>query len=65
MSSMERCFILPRVSNFLDVAPWLILVLSRLSQLHVQEGALVCRRCSRQYPITQGIPNMLLTESEV
>lgn len=34
-------------------------------QIHVQEGALVCRKCSRQYPITQGIPNMLLNEHEV
>lgn len=34
-------------------------------QVHIQEGALVCRKCTRQYPIRQGIPNMLLQEHEV
>lgn len=29
------------------------------------EGALVCPVCDRHYPIRNGIPNMLLNETEV
>eukprot|EP00727_Mastigamoeba_balamuthi_P001312 m51a1_g11178 hypothetical protein (123) ;mRNA; r:332104-332711 len=36
-----------------------------LLDLHVEEGALVCTHCNRRYPITEGIPNMLLTEDEL
>ena len=32
---------------------------------HVTEGQLVCRNCSRQYDIKNGIVNMLLNEDEV
>jgi multifunctional methyltransferase subunit TRM112 len=31
-------------------------------QVHVKEGALKCPGCDRVYPITRGIPNMILTE---
>ena len=31
----------------------------------VTEGALECPACERVYPITNGIPNMLLNETEV
>jgi len=34
-------------------------------EVHVKEGALVCGNCQRVYPITKGIPNMLLNEDEV
>ena len=36
-----------------------------LEQLHVVEGALVCTNCGREYPIKDGIPNMLLNDGEI
>ena len=36
-----------------------------LFQFHVIEGALECQECKRQYLIKHGIPNLLLTDSEV
>jgi uncharacterized protein YbaR (Trm112 family) len=30
-----------------------------LCDIHVQEGALCCPGCAREFPITQGIPNMV------
>jgi len=33
--------------------------------LHIQEATLICNNCSRAYPISNGVPNMLLTEDEV
>ena len=33
--------------------------------IHVSEGALICPHCHRVYPITKGIPNMLLKEDEL
>ncbi|KAL0911970.1 hypothetical protein M5K25_017910 [Dendrobium thyrsiflorum] len=36
-----------------------------LLQLHVEEGALVCPETGRRFPISKGIPNMLLHEDEV
>ena len=36
-----------------------------ISDFHVVEGSLVCPSCSREFPITKGIPNMLLTPDEV
>jgi len=32
---------------------------------HVEEGELVCPLCERKFPITMGIPNMLLHDDEV
>jgi len=32
--------------------------------VHIQEGKMICPNCSRQYPITNGVANMLLTEEE-
>jgi len=34
-------------------------------QVEVKEGFLVCPETGRQFPITNGIPNMLLNEDEV
>ena len=34
-------------------------------QVEVKEGDLVCPDTGRKFPITNGIPNMLLTEDEV
>ena len=29
------------------------------------EGKLICPNCGREYPITNGIPNMILNENEL
>ena len=39
--------------------------ISVLFEVEVMEGALVCPETGREFPITRGIPNMLLTEEEV
>lgn len=36
-----------------------------LLELHVEEGAMVCPNCQHLYPISNGIPNMLLAEHEI
>ncbi|KAK2665104.1 hypothetical protein Ddye_003678 [Dipteronia dyeriana] len=36
-----------------------------LLELHLEEGALVCPETERKFPVTKGIPNMLLHEDEV
>ena len=36
-----------------------------LLQLHLEEGALLCPETARRFPVTKGIPNMLLHEDEV
>jgi multifunctional methyltransferase subunit TRM112 len=36
-----------------------------LFDIHIMEGALICPACDRSYPIRNGIPNMLLNETEV
>ena len=33
--------------------------------VHVMEGRLVCPNCGRGFPISKGIPNMLLTDDEL
>ncbi|PHJ25087.1 trm112p family domain-containing protein [Cystoisospora suis] len=32
---------------------------------HILEAKLVCPLCTREYPVTKGIPNMLLQDDEV
>lgn len=34
------------------------------TQLHVEEGQLICPESGRRFPIQKGIPNMLLNEDE-
>ena len=34
-------------------------------QLEVMEGNLICPETGRKFPISKGIPNMLLNEDEV
>lgn len=36
-----------------------------LLEVEVEEGHLTCPESGRQFPISKGIPNMLLTEAEV
>ncbi|CAM9286787.1 unnamed protein product [Chrysoparadoxa australica] len=35
-----------------------------LLDIHVVEGALVCPESNRRFPITDGIPNMMISEEE-
>ncbi|PSC74830.1 multifunctional methyltransferase subunit TRM112 At1g22270 [Micractinium conductrix] len=35
-----------------------------LLEVHLQEGALVCPETGRKFPVSAGIPNLLLTEDE-
>ena len=34
-------------------------------EYHILEAMLVCPKCSREYPVRKGIPNMLLHDDEV
>ncbi|EGN97341.1 hypothetical protein SERLA73DRAFT_139508 [Serpula lacrymans var. lacrymans S7.3] len=36
-----------------------------LLEIHITEGAMVCSNCKHIYPISNGIPNMLLSEHEI
>ncbi|KAI0259576.1 Trm112p-domain-containing protein [Gloeopeniophorella convolvens] len=36
-----------------------------LLEIHVEEGAMTCPNCKHVYPISNGIPNMLLAEHEI
>jgi multifunctional methyltransferase subunit TRM112 len=36
-----------------------------VTQTHIIEGRLICPNCTREYPIVNGIPNMILTEAEM
>ncbi|KAL9238768.1 hypothetical protein vseg_013146 [Gypsophila vaccaria] len=36
-----------------------------LLEIHLEEGALVCPETGRKFPVSKGIPNMLLHEDEV
>ncbi|KAF8427211.1 hypothetical protein L210DRAFT_3489213 [Boletus edulis BED1] len=36
-----------------------------LLEIHVMEGAMICPNCNHSYPISNGIPNMLLAEHEI
>ncbi|KAK8647435.1 hypothetical protein V6N13_121173 [Hibiscus sabdariffa] len=36
-----------------------------LLELHLEEGALLCPQTGRKFPVTKGIPNMLLLEDEL
>ncbi|KAH6902593.1 trm112 [Coprinopsis sp. MPI-PUGE-AT-0042] len=36
-----------------------------LLEIHVEEGSMVCSNCKHEYPISSGIPNMLLAEHEI
>jgi multifunctional methyltransferase subunit TRM112 len=36
-----------------------------LLEIHVDEGSMTCPNCGHVYPISNGIPNMLLAEHEI
>ncbi|XP_006456574.1 hypothetical protein AGABI2DRAFT_228611 [Agaricus bisporus var. bisporus H97] len=36
-----------------------------LFEVHIVEGAMICPNCKHNYPISDGIPNMLLAEHEI
>ena len=36
-----------------------------LLEVHLEEGALICPETGRRFPVSRGIPNMLLNEDEV
>eukprot|EP00921_Rhytidocystis_pertsovi_P017358 GHVQ01027300.1.p1 GENE.GHVQ01027300.1~~GHVQ01027300.1.p1 ORF type:complete len:127 (+),score=17.65 GHVQ01027300.1:231-611(+) len=36
-----------------------------LLEIHINEATLVCPKCQREYPVSKGIPNMLLSTDEV
>ncbi|KAG6902137.1 hypothetical protein C0995_003894 [Termitomyces sp. Mi166 len=36
-----------------------------LLEIHVEEGVMSCPNCKHDYPILNGIPNMLLAEHEI
>ncbi|KAM6504235.1 Uncharacterized protein family UPF0434/Trm112 [Amanita muscaria] len=36
-----------------------------LLEIHIEEGSMTCPNCNHRYPISNGIPNMLLAEDEI
>jgi multifunctional methyltransferase subunit TRM112 len=36
-----------------------------IMDFHLEEGDLVCPKCERKFPVSMGIPNMLLHDDEV
>lgn len=36
-----------------------------LLEVHLEEGALICPETGRRFPVSKGVPNMLLNEDEV
>ncbi|KAJ8321565.1 hypothetical protein KUTeg_000883 [Tegillarca granosa] len=53
------------VENYKDNEEFLKQVHNALMQVEVIEGNLVCPESGRHFPISNGIPNMLLKEDEV
>ncbi|KAF3975746.1 hypothetical protein ACB098_10G147600 [Castanea mollissima] len=52
-------------SSALDSEEFLNKFHHALLELHLEEGALVCPETGRRFPVSKGIPNMLLHEDEV
>ncbi|KAH8508770.1 hypothetical protein H0E87_010779 [Populus deltoides] len=51
-------------SSMLESEEFLRKVHHALLELHLEEGALTCPETGRKFPVTKGIPNMLLHEDE-
>lgn len=52
-------------SSLLDSDDFLNRFHHALLELHLEEGALVCPETRRRFPVSKGIPHMLLHEDEV
>ncbi|KAJ6930458.1 hypothetical protein NC652_014094 [Populus alba x Populus x berolinensis] len=52
-------------SSMLESEEFLRKVHHALLELHLEEGALTCPETGRKFPVTKGIPNMLLHEDEI
>lgn len=52
-------------SSLLDSSDFLEKFHHALLELHLKEGALICPETGHRFPVTKGIPNMLLHEDEV
>ncbi|XP_021771267.1 multifunctional methyltransferase subunit TRM112-like protein At1g22270 [Chenopodium quinoa] len=51
--------------SLLDSQDFLTKFHHALLEIHLEEGALVCPETGRKFPVSKGIPNMLLHEDEV
>ena len=51
--------------DLLNNNDFLVKMHNMLFQFHVVEGTLMCGECKRVYPIKNGIPNLLLDDSEI
>ena len=40
------------------------MILQPTKQVKLEEGALICPESGRKFPVSKGIPNLLLTEDE-
>lgn len=52
-------------SSMLDSDEFLRKFHHSLLELHLEDGALICPETGRKFPVSKGIPNMLLHEDEV
>lgn len=52
-------------ATLLDSQDFLTKFHHALLEIHLEEGALVCPETGRKFPVSKGIPNMLLHEDEV
>ncbi|CAH9072425.1 unnamed protein product [Cuscuta europaea] len=52
-------------ASMLDSKEFLQKIHHALLEIHLEEGALVCPQTGRKFPVSKGIPNMLLHEDEV
>ncbi|KAK7279045.1 hypothetical protein RJT34_24088 [Clitoria ternatea] len=52
-------------SSMLDLDDFLNRFHHALLEIHLEEGALICPETGRRFPVSKGIPNMLLHEDEV
>jgi len=56
---------LPPINEVMENENFLQIVHDFLLNTQIKEGCLKCPGCGREYPIKEGIPNMLLNEDEV
>ena len=51
--------------NLYENEEFLMLLHDICCKRHITEGTLICNSCKREYPLKNGVVNMLLTEDEV